>query len=319
MVSLLEIRDGIYRDSKFIYPIEGGKSNMMKLISISLIVFAQVGCGGILLTVETPSDSITCADGTTATSIEECELNAAETNNEAQNQCQTDGPNLTDEAPALLFGNESKGVGSLPITQNGYVKLAQGFELSGQETMSKNGYVLTSVVVALVIPAGLASAIDSNTLALDIALYSSSVVNGLTIPDSRIRTFNSKPSNNDGAFQVNRSFEYVFEYSGSALTLEPGKQYWIVVGLNPEGASNTLYWQNASAPTNDLPEYQTPVEWNGSGLSYLGTVAKHTTHGWTDVGESAGALQNSGLRVGIYGYETAVSDASLEDETQCIP
>lgn len=223
----------------------------------------------------------------------------------------------TDSAASakLLFGNEGLGIGSLPLagtipSLSGYSHptLAQGF------TVGEIGYIMTTVDLGLVMPSAAITGITDGSFALDIALFSSvEDINGKQVPGQRIVTFNPVPTNTvGGAFTVNRKALYTFGYldatESNKVTLEAGKSYWVIVSYTPQDSSAPgFYWQFATPSGTNLPEVETPIEKNTSGLTYLGTAGQHVFGGdWVDHGTGSVEFPNSGLRFGISGYDAPV-------------
>lgn len=219
------------------------------------------------------------------------------------------------DTPIFLFGNEGLGVGSLPLggivggSNSGYTHptLAQGF------TVGEIPYVVTTVDLGLVLPTDALNAMATSDFALDIALFSSvEDTNGKQVPGERVLTFNPVPTNTtDGAFIPNRKGLYTFGYlnadRSNAVTLEAETSYWVIVSYAPQDSSaQSFYWQFAVPSGTDLPERETPVEKNTSGVTYLGTIGQHAFGGdWVDHGNSSG-FPDSGLRFGINGYEPEI-------------
>jgi len=229
-----------------------------------------------------------------------------------QAMAQTDSNTQT---PVVLFGNEGLGIGSLPLgglipSTAGYSHptLGQGF------TVGEVSYVMTTVDLGLVMPSAAIAGIADGSFALDIALFSSvEDVNGNQVPGERIVTFNPVPTNTvGGAFTVNRKGLYTFGYldatESNKVTLEAGQSYWVIVSYTPQNAgAAAFYWQFATPSGTDLPEHETPVEKNTSGLTYLGTIGQHDFGGdWVNHGTNGTDFTDSGLRFGISGYEAPV-------------
>jgi len=217
------------------------------------------------------------------------------------------------ETPILLYGNDALGVGSLPLggripspTGYSHPTLAQGF------TVGEIGYIVTTVDLGLVMPSDTLTAIANGQFSLDIALFSSvEDVNGKQVPGERLLTFNPVPTNKTGgAFSANVPDQYTFGYlnadSSNAVTLEAATSYWVIVSYVPQNSSvSNFYWQFAAETGDNIPEFETPVTKNTSGLTYLGTIGQHDFGGdWVDHGNTS-SFPNSGLRIGISGYEAS--------------
>ena len=218
------------------------------------------------------------------------------------------------ETPILLYGNDAIGIGSLQLggtipaaTGYSHPTLAQGF------TVGEIGYVVTTVDMALVMPSDTLTAIANGQFSLDIALFSSvEDVNGRQVPGQRLLTFNPVPTNTAaGAFAPNvpriYSFGYLNADRSNAVTLEATKSYWVIVSYIPQSTSvSNFYWQFAAETGDNIPEFETPVTKNTSGLTYLGTIGQHNFgEDWVDHGNTS-TFPNSGLRFGISGYEAPV-------------
>lgn len=222
----------------------------------------------------------------------------------------------TDSAASakLLFGNEGLEVGSLPLggpipSPSGYSHptLAQGF------TVGEAGYIVTSVDLGLVMPSSTLAAMANGQFGLDIALYSSvEDVNGKQVPGERLLTFNPVPTNTaGGAFVpddvVVYSFGYLDATESNKVTLEANTSYWVILSYTPQSTSiYDFYWEFAAPSGTNIPEFETPVEKNASGLTYLGTIGQHDFGGdWVDHGNTS-SYPDSGLRFGISGYDAPV-------------
>jgi hypothetical protein len=218
------------------------------------------------------------------------------------------------ETPVLLYGNDALGIGSLPLggripSTSGYSHptLAQGFKVG------EIGYVMTTIDVGLVMPSDTITAITNGQFSLDIALFSSvEDVNGNQVPGERIVSFNPVPTNTvGGVFAPNVPRIYTFGYldatQSNKATLEAGQSYWVIVSYVPQTTSvSNFYWQFAAETGDNIPEFETPVEKNTSGLTYVGTIGQHDFGGdWVDHGNTS-SFPNSGLRFSISGYEAPV-------------
>jgi hypothetical protein len=224
----------------------------------------------------------------------------------------------TDSAASakVLLGNEGLGIGSLSLggstTGSGYTHpgLAQGFKVGATD------YIVTTVDVGLVMMTDVIDSINAGNFALDVALYSSVAdVNGKQVPGDRILTFNPVPTNTtDNAFVAEEKVLYTFGYlntdSSNAVTLEANTSYWVIVSYTPQDSSAPVfYWQFATPSGTNLPQTESPIEKNASGVTYLGTLGQHAFSGdWVDHGPTSTDFSNSGLRFAVSGYEVPVID-----------
>lgn len=183
-----------------------------------------------------------------------------------------DSPGTT---PFRIFGNNSLGIGRLPLgglvpslAGETHTILGQGFAVGA------TSYDLTSVDIGLYI--------GEVRPQLDIALYESvfDSAAGLNVPDltRRVATFNPVPTNNLGVLSLNSTVMYNFRVNTTSGTvrLTNDRNYWVTVSYSPQvsGAPSFL-WNYASGRGTDAPREQLRPEGTASGVTYLGTVGKH--------------------------------------------
>ncbi len=206
------------------------------------------------------------------------------------------------EAPVLVYGNSGLSIGFLPLAgtvpetlvhdpQLGdtHTAIAQGF------TVGANAYDMVSVDIGLYTYASLPT--------LDIALFSSTTVNGQDVPGTRIRTFNNTPTNRVYPVTEGRAvYNFAFDGTSPTVRLNANTKYWVVLSYTPQVSGQPMFLWNGSGTfyTTDESRKVIPTQQSDSGFSYLGTVAKHTFIGeWEDHGPNAGAISNPYIRFGV--------------------
>lgn len=168
---------------------------------------------------------------------------------------------IVDEAIALAGGTNVAGLSHSAI--------AQGFQTG------VDGCDLSSVDIGLYMRYRWPS--------IDVALYSSVNVDGLDMPDQRLRSFVGTPTNGPFAYDTKAVYNFVFDAATPIYRLEPSTKYWVVLSYTPQTSGQPTFYWNSSIDNQNYTAM--PVTKNNSGIYYLGTVARHGfAEAWKDHG-----------------------------------